>query len=92
VHAKTLPNCSSVLKSLVGPATLCLTLLFAGCSAAPTVPRLDPPVSLIEPTAEPVFVGSTNADLLQHIDDWRDALGQCNADKGALREFALPGR
>lgn len=49
-----------------------------------------PPKSLTLPTPAPVFSGSTNADLDAYIDDWRDALQNCNADKVSIEKSVMP--
>jgi hypothetical protein len=45
-------------------------------------------VNLVVVTVPPAFAGSTNADLLTHIDDWRGALNQCNANVIGIRTWA----
>ncbi|MGH7176128.1 MAG: Rz1-like lysis system protein LysC [Tepidisphaeraceae bacterium] len=46
-----------------------------------------PPQSLLGNCRSSDFVGSKNEDLLVHIDDLIAALGDCNADKAALRKW-----
>lgn len=78
---------------LIGVLLLSL-LLFTGCSnrrevaAVPLVIREDIPAYLTEPTPAPVLAGETNFDLVEHVMDWKAALGACNADKAAIRAAA----
>jgi len=78
--------------SRLGQTLLCL-LLCASCSAKPevvTVPvieRVMPPAALVQGTPRPEWSGSTNADLVEHALHLRSALGECNADKAAMRQW-----
>lgn len=79
-------------KWLRGPIALCLLLCLSGCGGLRTVQQTKvekqyPPASLVVRTAEPLLLGNTNGGLLQWGLDLRDALGSCNADKGALEQW-----
>lgn len=50
----------------------------------PVVIRQDIPAHLIEETPEPAWNGTTNADLVEHILDLRQALRRCNAKNAAI--------
>jgi hypothetical protein len=71
--------------------------LLSACAAQPVVEsrpppppqkKERPPANLMVVTPAPVFGGRTNADLLSYIDDWRSALGQCNANLDSIRTWA----
>jgi hypothetical protein len=47
-----------------------------------------PPAVYLQEVPEPPFRAVTNADLVSHVLDLRQALGQSNADKRALRAWA----
>ena len=47
-----------------------------------------PPSALLLETPRPDFTGSSNGDLVDYIDELEHALGVCNADKAALRDWA----
>jgi hypothetical protein len=68
---------------------LIILVAVSGCAAAlPCVPVIvPPPVVYLQDVPEPVFRGSTNADLAQHVLDLRTALRRSNLDKARLREF-----
>ena len=60
-----------------------------GCSnktvaTVPVVIRQDVPAYLTQQTPEPVWNGTTNSDLIEHIFDLRQSLKSCNADKAAI--------
>jgi hypothetical protein len=61
----------------------------AGCAQVPPcVPAVvPPPVVYLQDVPEPVFRGTTNADLAQHVLDLRAAVRRSNLDKARLREF-----
>ena len=50
----------------------------------PVVIRQDIPAHLIKDTPEPAWNGTTNADLVEHILDLRQALRRCNAKNAAI--------
>ena len=80
-------------KWLIGVLLLSLPLLW-NCSgkrevaAVPWVIREDISAYLTEPTPAPVLAGETNFDLVEHVMDWKAALGACNADKAVIRATA----
>lgn len=74
---------------MIGALLYCL-LPLTGCSGKPvaTLPvviRRDIPAHLTEETPVPIWAGTTNADLVEHVLDLRQALGACNADKKAIK-------
>lgn len=77
---------------LIGLASLSLMLLLTGCSTTKYVPVVErelPPAHLLQDCPEPVTIRPVvNSDLLLALNDWRNALRSCNADKAALRSWA----
>ena len=53
-------------------------------ATVPVVIRQDVPAYLTQQTPEPVWSGTTNSDLIEHIFDLRQSLKSCNADKAAI--------
>ena len=69
---------------LTGLLALCLT----ACAAPSSVIRETPPALLLADCPVPCSVLKTNADLARWALELREALGLCNLDKRALREWA----
>jgi hypothetical protein len=63
-----------------------LVLFSSGCATSPqSVPppktiREKPPATLLVVTPVPRFAGFRNGDMIDLIDDYHNALGQCNAN------------
>jgi hypothetical protein len=75
----------------IGWIILCLLPCW-GCSPARTkteIITLTPPGTLLLPVAEPALSGSRNRDLLDYALRLRTALREANADKAALRVWAI---
>jgi hypothetical protein len=73
----------------LGQTVLCL-LFLTGCSSGRVVTqyrvvRVEVPQSLFVEQTVPLWQGGTNSTLAKHTASLRDALGQCNADKAAIR-------
>lgn len=73
--------------------TVLLALFLTGCAAtktehAPYAVREVPPASLLLDCPAPSVQYETNGDLAKAILAWANALGACNLDKQALREWA----
>ena len=70
-------------------ALLLFPIVCLGCSnrtvaTVPVVIRQGVPTYLTQQTPEPVWNGTTNSDLIEHIFDLRQSLKSCNADKAAI--------
>lgn len=71
-----------------------LLLFLHGCATSPAsvpppkVVREIPPASLLVPVPVPRFAGFRNGDLLDLVDDYHQALGQCNASLFRLQGWA----
>jgi hypothetical protein len=97
MHARIFPPCSGAPTFSRGLIPSFLLLWLIGCAAPPVVEsrpppppqqRERPPASLVVVTAPPGFAGRTNGDLLNHLDDWRAALNQCNANVVGVKAWA----
>lgn len=91
-HSK---NSGSSPTWLRGCLAACLVLSLSACEGTRLLRQTKvepqyPPRSLVLQTPRPPFLGGTNADLLQWALNLRDALGSCNADKGAIETWATP--
>jgi hypothetical protein len=58
------------------------------CASCVTTTPSGPPWALLEDCTAPPWAGTTNGDLVRHNRALRNALGACNDDKAALREWA----
>lgn len=73
---------------------ICLTLSFSACATFPqSVPppkqiRERPPASLLVVVPVPRFVGFRNGELLDLVDGYHEALGQCNANIDSIRKWS----
>lgn len=67
-----------------------LLVVLAGCSTVPRVEvvKITPPEALMAACEVPERELRTNGDLARHILDLRGALGLCNNQLDALREWA----
>ncbi|WP_350431734.1 hypothetical protein [Shewanella sp. H8] len=74
---------------------LCCLLMLCSCSSKPIVKVVTqtktvyvlPPPSWLESCNNPVFVGSTNIDLLKHSLTQTNALATCNANMQRLQKW-----
>ncbi len=71
---------------------ICLTLLLSGCGQAVVVKREiipeSPPAALLQDCERPAFQGRTYGDAVLFIPVLVAALGQCTAEKRALRQWS----
>ena len=61
--------------------------MICACSLNP-VERIKPPDLLLQDCYAPDFAGETYGDLVLHVVELREAIGLCNNDKAALRQWA----
>lgn len=82
-------NCSLSRRCVTGLSLAFLVLSLSACAALPGVkaPTAKPPPNLLVETPTPEFVGETNGDLLEYVEELKDALGQCNANVKAIEEW-----
>jgi hypothetical protein len=64
-------------------------LALSGCNSLPSLKEVPvaPPAQYLENTDEPLFVDPTNGGLALYATDLKIALGVCNADKAAVRDW-----
>lgn len=60
-------------------------MMLSGCSKNYTVVKV--PDKYLQETAGPTNVPKTYGDAVKAIPDWKAALGSCNADKAAARDY-----
>lgn len=77
---------------VIGPASLCLALLLAGC--ATSVPRVETvmmaptlPKHLTRPLPAPSIEASSNRDLLELLARYESLRRRANADRAAVVEI-----
>jgi len=68
--------------------TLCALLCASCATVAPKVERLTPPIELLRECPSPEYDKTTNGGLANGLERFKAALGLCNADKAALREWS----
>jgi hypothetical protein len=84
---RTYPRLSKLI--LTGLLVLSLTLSLAGCGSTLL---LVPPSDLLEDCPTSDYPVLTNQDLARLAVDRANDVARCNADKKALREWAVQGR